>query len=105
MCIDVGSNSSVGSRSLAASLSFQATVPPSAQSPAFNVERRVSEGGGRTRSFNVESQGPALQCLGAGSAEQLNLGLLRGAGGGVRTRLPCPVAAALSSLAYQLRVA
>ncbi len=68
--LDVGSNCPPGSRSLAASQSFQATVPPSAQSPTFNVESRLSEGGGWARSFNVESQGPALRCLGASRAEE-----------------------------------
>ena len=84
MCIDVGSNSSVGSRSLAASLSFQATVPPSAQSPTFNVEGRVSEGGGWARSFNVETQGPPLQDLDAGCAETF----VRGAALGRRRFAP-----------------
>ena len=53
----------------------------------------------------MESLGPALQTLGARRAETFVRG--RGCAGpaAVRTASPCPVAAAVSSLAYRLGVA
>lgn len=59
--------------------------------PVSSMKLVLSVGDG-ARSFNVESPGPAPRCLGACRAERCSRSLLRGDGGGVRTRLPCPVA-------------
>ena len=50
-------------------------------------------------SFIDENVGPALRCLGACRAERCYRSRLRGDGGGVRTRLPCPVASKRSPIA------
>jgi hypothetical protein len=64
----------------------------------FSTLKTVTSRRPGARSFSAENAGPVLQCLGAYRAERCSLSLLRGDGGGVRTRLPCPVAAGVSSL-------